>query len=84
MKMASEDTGIQSQSIQDESLEKLLDAVDNRTHQQDLFHNLISDGFMSLARERYRDPSSTERMYYLWFDTVAYSRLKLTTRFILR
>lgn len=48
--------------IEDKRLEALLDSVDERTAIQQVLHNHISDGFMSLARERYRDPSTFESM----------------------
>ena len=56
-------TAAESKEIEDDRLETLLDAVDARTARQQLLHSTISNGFMSLARERYRDPSSIERTY---------------------
>lgn len=47
--------------IEDDELERVLNQVDERTQIQQLFHEHLSNGFMSLARERYRDPSSAER-----------------------
>lgn len=49
--------------IEDERLEPLLNAVDERTTQLDRLHDSLSDGFMSLAREQYRDPTSIESMF---------------------
>ena len=47
-------------SDENRKLEIILDAVDRRTAHQQTLHNLISDGFMALARERYANPSSSE------------------------
>ncbi|CAN8076165.1 unnamed protein product [Agarophyton chilense] len=66
--MESEDVAVDKPAIDDAELESLLDAVDCRTQQQQAFHDLLSDGFMSLARERYRDPLSTERLGQLVYD----------------
>jgi len=52
---------IEARVVDDAHLESVLDAVDKRTIHQQLLHNHIADGFMSLARERYRDSSSLER-----------------------
>lgn len=40
---------------------KVLDAVDERTLLQERLHDLVSDGFMWLSRERYRDALATHR-----------------------
>ncbi|KAI0559892.1 hypothetical protein FGB62_131g026 [Gracilaria domingensis] len=66
--MDSEEVSVEKLAIKDTELEELLDAVDNRTQQQQVFHDLLSDGFLSLARERYRDPLSTERLGRLVYD----------------
>lgn len=50
---------------QDEQLEKVLDAVDLRTNAQTQLHSALMDGFISLARERYRDSLATYRKFYL-------------------
>lgn len=47
--------------VEDRKLESILDAIDDRTVHQQMLHNHISDGFMALARERYVNPSSSER-----------------------
>lgn len=47
--------------IDNDRLEAILNRFDERTQLQEMLHNYMSDGFMSLARERYRDASSIER-----------------------
>lgn len=56
----SEETQNERPFIEDKSLEELFDVIDERTKVQEMLHNSIGDGFMSLARERYRQPASTE------------------------
>lgn len=45
----------------DEKIEILLDIVDDRTAVQKLFHDALSNGFIYLARERYRDQLALHR-----------------------
>lgn len=46
--------------IDNDVLETLFDAIDDRTAQQQLLHDRLADGFIALARERYASPSSLQ------------------------
>lgn len=46
---------------EDRRIEELLDAVDERTKIQTKLHDALSNGFMWIARERYRDALATYR-----------------------
>lgn len=54
--------------VEDKKLEAILNAVDDRTVHQQVLHVHISDGFMALARERYANPSSSERKGEPFFE----------------
>lgn len=49
---------------------ELLDLVDDASEYQRQMHQHLRDGFLALAREWYRDPSSVVRMYRPTFSRV--------------
>lgn len=75
---ASQDDVDASLMVGNDELELLLDAVDSRTAQQSLLHDSMADGFMALARERYRDPSSLQRKSGVFCSAVPVVRLYLS------
>lgn len=48
-------------SLHNDQLEQILDAVDERTAMQKRLQEQLSNGFMQLARERYRDALAIHR-----------------------
>lgn len=50
-------------SMEDSALESVLDAVDAHSEHHELVQAHLAEGFMALARERYRDPTSLERTF---------------------
>lgn len=55
-----EQTEHETSNIDNDALETLFDALDERTAYQQLLHDRLADGFMALARERYANPSSLQ------------------------
>lgn len=52
-----------SMSDETDQFEKLFDAVDNRTSVQVQLHLALENGFIWLARERYRDALALHRKF---------------------
>lgn len=54
-------------------MEKVFNAMDERTALQKQLNALVCDGFMWLSRERYRDSLATHRKCFLWTRSEVHS-----------
>eukprot|EP00177_Eucheuma_denticulatum_P001431 GFKZ01002580.1.p1 GENE.GFKZ01002580.1~~GFKZ01002580.1.p1 ORF type:complete len:199 (+),score=37.32 GFKZ01002580.1:105-701(+) len=55
-------------SLDNDKLEAIFDTLDQRTAHQQALHDHLAAGFMALARERYANPASLERLGHLVYD----------------